>query len=351
MNGVLRKVLGAAAIGAVGTAAAREIARRRRRIDLNGRVVLITGGSRGLGLVTAREFARQGARVAVCARDPDELERARADLAGRGADVAAFVCDVTDREAVDRLVADVLDRFGGLDVLVNNAGVIQVGPFEETTVEDFEEAMRVHFWGPYHTILAALPALRRRGEGRIANVASIGGKVATPHLLPYSASKFALVGFSEGLRAELMKDGVLVTTVAPGLMRTGSPPRALFKGQNEKEFAWFTIGDSMPGLSVSAEAAALRIVDAVRHGDAEAIISLPAEVVARVAGLFPGLVADVMGLLNEFVYPAPGGIGREKREGRDSRSPLAPAWATALTDRAAARNNELGVEQGAARGS
>jgi NAD(P)-dependent dehydrogenase (short-subunit alcohol dehydrogenase family) len=310
-------------------------------IHLDGRVVLITGGSRGLGLVTAREFADQGARVAICARDAEELDRARDDLASRGADVASFVCDVTDQGRVDRLVANVLERFGRLDVLVNVAGIIQVGPFEETTLEDFEEAMLTHFWGPYYTVAAALPAMRERGEGRIVNIASVGGKVAAPHLLPYGTSKFALVGFSEGLRAELMKDGIYVTTVAPGLMRTGSPLRATFKGQNEKEYAWFAIADSIPGLSVSAEKAARRIVDAARHGDAEAIISLPAEVMARAAGLFPGLFADVMGLLNQFIFPSPGGIGRAKREGRDSRSPLAPAWATVLTDRAAARNNEL----------
>lgn len=341
MNSGLKKALAVAAIGAGAVAAARAFARNRRMIHLCGRVVLITGGSRGLGLVTAREFAAQGARVAICARDADELERARADLASRGADVAAFVCDVTDQAQVDRLVADVLARFGRLDVLVNIAGIIQVGPFEETTLEDYEDAMLTHFWGPYYTTTAALPAMRERGEGRIVNVSSIGGKVPAPHLLPYSASKFALVGFSEGLRAELMKDGIYVTTVAPGLMRTGSPHRAMFKGQNEKEYAWFTIGDSIPGLSVSAEKAARRIVDAARHGDAEAIISLPAEVMARAAGLFPGVFADVMGLLNQFVFPAPGGIGKAKREGRESRSHLTPAWATVLTDQAAARNNEL----------
>ena len=234
----------------------------------------------------------------------------------------------------------VLGRFGRIDVLINNAGVIQVGPFEETTLEDFEEAMLTHFWGPYYTTTAALPAMRERGEGRIVNISSIGGKVAAPHLLPYSASKFALVGFSQGLRAELMKDGVYVTTVAPGLMRTGSPGRATFKGQNEKEFAWFAISDSIPGLSVSAEKAARRIVDAARHGDAEVIISLPAEVMARANGLFPGLFADVMGVMNRFVFPAPGGIGTARREGRESRSALTPAWATILSDRAAARNNE-----------
>ncbi|WP_165066355.1 SDR family NAD(P)-dependent oxidoreductase [Paludisphaera rhizosphaerae] len=336
----VNKALAIAAAGAGAAIAARAFVRNRRMIHLDGRTVLITGGSRGLGLVLGREFAAQGARVALCARDADELGRARADLASRGAEVESFVCDVTDQEQVERLVGDVLERFGRIDVLVNNAGVIQVGPFEETTLADFEEAMLTHFWAPLYTALAVLPAMKRSGEGRIVNIASVGGKVAAPHLLPYSSSKFALIGFSEGLRAELLKDGVYVTTVAPGLMRTGSPIRATFKGQNEKEYAWFAIGDSIPGLSVSAEHAARRIVDAARHGDAEAIISLPAHLMAKANGLFPGLFADAMGVLNQLVFPAPGGIGQAKREGKDSRG-LTPAWATFLSDRAAARNNEM----------
>src|SRR5204863_5194639 len=122
---------------------------------------------------------------------------------------------------------------------------------------------------PLFTTLSVLPAMRRQGEGRIVNISSIGGKIAVPHLLPYDASKFALTGFSEGLRAELLKDGIYVTTVCPGLMRTGSPRNADFKGQHEAEYAWFSIGDSLPGMSMSAEAAAERIVTAFRQGEAE----------------------------------------------------------------------------------
>src|SRR5262249_29078614 len=143
---------------------------------------------------------------------------------------------------------------------VNNAGIIQVGPMETMTLADYQEAMRVHYWGPLYTALAVLPQMKQRRAGRIVNITSIGGKVAVPHLLPYVGSKFALVGLSEGLRAELMKDGILVTTVVPGLMRTGSPRNAFFKGQNEAEYAWFKIGDSIPVLTTSAERAARRIV-------------------------------------------------------------------------------------------
>jgi short-subunit dehydrogenase len=341
MNSGLKKALVLTAAGVGAAVAARAFVRNRRRIELDGRVVLITGGSRGLGLVTAREFARLGARLALLARDADELERARVDLVGLGADVATFACDVREQDEVDATIAEVLGHFGRIDVLVNNAGVIQVGPFEETTLDDFDDAMRTHFWAPLYTTLAVLPAMRARGEGRIVNIASIGGKVSAPHLVPYSSSKFALIGLSEGLRAELIKDGVYVTTVAPGLMRTGSIHKATFKGQYQKEFAWFALGDSMPGLSMSAEAAASRIVDAARHGDAEAILSLPAKLMAKAHGVAPGLFAEMMGVMNRFVFPAPGGIGKAKIEGKHSRSALTPSWATYLSDQAALRNNEL----------
>ncbi|HEY0546229.1 MAG TPA: SDR family oxidoreductase [Pyrinomonadaceae bacterium] len=331
-------VLAAAGVGAV--LAARALTRRWREYDFKGKTVLITGGSRGLGLVMAREFAREGARVAICARDAEELERARADLKSRGASVLAVPCDVTKREQVSELVKIVSERFGGVDVLVNNAGVIEVGPFEVMTLEDYEEAMRVHFWAPLYTMLAVLPQMRGRRGGRIVNISSIGGKISVPHLLPYSASKFALVGLSEGLRAELQKDGVVVTTVCPGLMRTGSPRNATFKGQHRAEYAWFSISDSLPMLSMSAERAASQIVDACRRGDAELVLTVQAQLAVRFHGLFPGLTADILGLVNRLL-PAPGGIGRRRAKGKESESAISPSLLTALTEAAARKNNEM----------
>ena len=232
------------------------------------------------------------------------------------------------------------DRFGRIDVLVNNAGVIQVGPVDVMTVEDYEEAMKTHFWGPLYTTLAVLPEMRRRGQGRIVNISSIGGKISVPHLVPYSASKFALTGLSEGLRAELLKDGVLVTTVCPGLMRTGSPRNALFKGQHRAEYAWFAISDSLPVTSMSAERAARQIIEATRRGSAEVILTIQAQLAVRFHGLFPGLTADLLGLVNKLL-PGPGGIGRARAKGKDSQSSLAPSVLTALTERAARENNEM----------
>jgi NAD(P)-dependent dehydrogenase (short-subunit alcohol dehydrogenase family) len=336
-------MLAAAGVGAL--LAARALLRRRLEYDFRGKTVLVTGGSRGLGPVLAREFAKEGARVAICARDPGELERARRDLAGRGANVFAFPCDVTDRAQVKELVEVVGRHFGGVDVLVNNAGVIQVGPVEVMTLEDYEQAMAAHFWAPLYTTLAVLPEMKKRGHGRIVNISSIGGKIGVPHLVPYSASKFALVGLSEGLRAELAKDGVVVTTVCPGLMRTGSPRNATFKGKHREEYAWFAISDSLPVTSIQAERAARQIVAACGRGDAELVITTQAVLAVKFHALFPEATADVMALVNRLL-PGPGGIGRKRAKGKESESALAPSILTALSERAAVRNNEVPAGEG-----
>jgi NAD(P)-dependent dehydrogenase (short-subunit alcohol dehydrogenase family) len=330
------------ALAAGAAFAIRAAVRRRRWMDLTGRVVFITGGSRGFGLLLAREFAGRGVRVAICARDFVDLERAVTDLAAYGVDVFATRCDLLSDADVRRAVAEVTDHFGRIDVLVNNAGTIAVGPMEEMTLDDYRESIGLHFWAPLHTSLAVLPQMKRRGGGRIVNVSSIGGKIAAPHLLPYSAGKFALVGLSEGMRAEVAKDNVFVTTVCPGLIRTGSPRNAWFKGQHRKEHAWFALADSLPVLSMDAARGARRVVLAAQRGEAEVILGAPAKVATMLHGLLPGTAAEVGAVVNRLL-PGPGGIGTERRPGRQSRSFAAPSALTALTERAAAENNELGA--------
>jgi short-subunit dehydrogenase len=224
--------------------------------------------------------------------------------------------------------------------LINNAGTIEVGPMDVMTIEDYEKAMQTHFWGPLYAVLAVLPEMQRRNEGRIVNISSIGGKISVPHLLPYSASKFALVGLSEGLRAELRKDGIRVTTVCPGLMRTGSPRNATFKGQHEAEYAWFKISDSLPLTSINGRRAARQVVNAARHGDAEVVLTIQAKAAVLFHGIFPGLTADLLGLVNQLL-PKAGGIGTAREKGRESESSLTRSWLTALTDRAAQENNQV----------
>lgn len=329
-----------ALIGAGAIGLAKFLWRKMTEYDLRDKTVLITGGSRGLGLVLAREFAQHGAQVAICARDEEELEKARMDLQQRGADVMAVQCDVTENDDVENMVNSVRERFGKIDVLVNNAGTIQVGPLEVMTRKDFKKAMKAHFWGPLNTILAVLPEMRERRDGRIVNISSIGGKIAVPHLVPYSASKFALAGLSKGLHAELRKDGIAVTTVYPGLMRTGSPRNADFKGKHREEYAWFSISDSLPVTSIKAERAARQIIDACKQGRAELVITVQAKLATMFEALFPELTAEMLAAVN-YVLPGPGGIGEESAKGRESASSWSPSWLTSLTEEAALENNEV----------
>jgi NAD(P)-dependent dehydrogenase (short-subunit alcohol dehydrogenase family) len=319
--------------------------RSRRAIDFAGKTVVITGGSRGLGLVIARALAAEGARLALVARDADELGRARMDVREYGTDVTTYVCDVRNRSAVESTIERIVADHGGVDVLINDAGIIQVGPLEHMTIADFENAMATHFWGPLYAILAALPHMRRMRSGRIVNISSVGGRIAVPHLLPYSASKFALTGLSEGLHAELARDGIRVTTVSPGLMRTGSTYNAWFKGKHRREFAWFHLADSIPGLSIDARRAARQIIEACRRGEAELTITPPARLAVLLNAACPETMAHLMSLTNRVLPSAAAEGGDEARPGWQSVSRLTPSAITRLSDRASTENNELPTGQ------
>lgn len=330
--------------GALGLGAAcaiRQAVRSRRFFPLRGRVALITGGSRGLGLVLARRLLDEGCSVAICARDQAELDAAGRDLAAHAtleSRILTVPCDVTDRTQVAALFQRIRDELGDVDLLINNAGVIAMGPQQEMTVEDYDLAMRVHFWASLYCTLEALPAMRRRRSGRIVNIASIGGKVPVPHLAPYCASKFALVGLSGALRPEAARDNVFITTVCPGLMRTGSHVNATFKGQHEREYAWF----KWMGLTgaVAAEHAAERIIRAAQRGDAEVVIGLTALAAARFHNLAPEWASDALTLANRLL-PGPGGIGRSYAKGRESESRRTRSRLMRPMEQAAMRNNEM----------
>jgi NAD(P)-dependent dehydrogenase (short-subunit alcohol dehydrogenase family) len=317
--------------------------RRRSTYDFAGKSVVITGGSRGLGLVLARQLADQGARLTLVARSQDNLTRAVEDLRARQpfTEILAAPADVRRRSDADRAVAQAFERYGRIDVLINNAGIIQVGPIAHMKIADYNDAMDTHFWGPLYTMLAVLPRMRSQGEGRIVNVSSIGGRISVPHLVPYSASKFALTGLSDGLRYELARHGILVTTVSPGLMRTGSPLNATFKGRHPEEYAWFAISDSLPLATIDASRAAHQILEACRRGDAELVITVQARLAILARTLAPELFAKVMSYINGLLPPPTGAEGDRTRLGRESQSEWAPSRLTAPTYRAAAENNEL----------
>jgi NAD(P)-dependent dehydrogenase (short-subunit alcohol dehydrogenase family) len=316
------------------------LVRRSRWFSFRGKAAIIAGGSRGRGLVIARQLVAQGAKVAICARTEADVRAAADELRQRGGDVLGAVCDIRDQQQAQSFVDQVDEQWGTVDVLFNVAGIIEVGPLDSMTLEDFHEAMESNCWGPLHMILAVLPVMRRHERGRIVNIGSIGGKRAVPHMLPYDVSKFALVGLSTGLRTELAKDGILVTTANPTLMRTGSPRNALFKGHHRREYAWFSLGGSLPIMSMDAERAAGQIIRACQYGDGEVYISNilnPAVLASRLA---PQLTNEILGLVNRLLPPM-GGIGQQAARGYESESSVSPSVLTALNERAAVRNNEM----------
>lgn len=320
-------------IGAAGVTAAAAVRRRLANYDLHGKTALVTGGSRGLGFAIASRLVDEGARVVICARDPERLERARMLLAERGGDVRAIRCDVGDREQVERLVSEV----GTIDALFNVAGVIGVGPVTTQRVEDFREQHDIMFWGVVYPTLAVLPQMLERGDGRIANITSIGGKISVPYLLPYNSAKFAAVGFSEGLRAELAGKGVVVTTVVPGLMRTGSYVAALFKGRRETLYKLFTPISTLPLSAMSGRRAARKIVAAVKRGDPELILTLHANLAARANGLAPATTQRVLSVVARVL---PDGGATEPLAGKDIDATIDESLLTALGRRARADLNQ-----------
>jgi NAD(P)-dependent dehydrogenase (short-subunit alcohol dehydrogenase family) len=315
--------------------------------SLRGKITVITGGSRGLGLVLARHICSEGGSVVLIARDPDELARAKADLTRRGGTVLTIQCDLLDSGQIQSAVRQIIDRFGKIDILINSAGIIEVGPLEHMTREDFERTMRLHFWAPYELVSRIVPEMRTWGGGRIVNISSIGGKVAVPHLAPYSVSKFALTGFSDAIRAEFARDNIHVTTVAPGMMRTGSHVNAKFKGDHDIEFAWFATAAGAPLISMNADRAARKILAACRRGQPSLTLTMAARGAIVGNALFPNLTGYMMKIINRFLPGAAGEAGGESRAGAHVRR-LIPSWLTRLADRATQKNNEAGSQPSSA---
>jgi NAD(P)-dependent dehydrogenase (short-subunit alcohol dehydrogenase family) len=328
------------ALSVAGYYAARAMIRQRRYIDLKDKTAIVTGGSRGLGLAIARELAAAGVKLALCARTEEDLQEAAAGLRQIGGPVTTHVVDVRDPAAVMQLVKEVEDRWEKVDLLFNVAGVMIVGPIDEMTLEDFQEVMQTNCFGPLHTMMATAPGMRKRRFGRIVNISSIGGKQAVPHMAPYDASKFALVGLSKAFRTELAQDNVLVTTACPTLMRTGSPRNAQFKGRHQQEYAWFSIGGALPWVSISADLAAQQVVAACQYGDAECYVANYFNPPVWAARFAPALTQELFEWIN-LLLPAPGGIGQAAARGYESHSGASPSWLTSLQDQAAKEYNQM----------
>lgn len=329
----LGKMIAGATLAVGGWLAAKALKRKIKTFDVEGKVVLITGGSRGLGLVLARKLAEEGARIAICGRTDKTLQAASKDLNMRNHEHLAIPCDISDRNQISDMVHKVQAELGSIDILINNAGIIQVGPMETMATEDYEHAMNVHFWGPFHIMNEIVPSMMKRKEGRIVNIVSIGGKLSFPHLLPYNTSKYALSGLSEGLTPELSKHNIKVTTVYPGLMRTGSPRNIDVKGQYKKEYAWFKISDSLPLVSMDVERAAGQILEAMKQGSKTLTLTIPAQLAIAAHGIAPNFTISLFNLVNKLLPKKRGGI--MKRKGYESEGRLSSSFLTNKTDEAA----------------
>lgn len=279
------------------------------------KVVLITGGSRGLGLELARQICSRGGKVVLIARDPEELARAKADLDCFGTEVLTVECDLLESAQIQFAVQQTIQRFGKIDILINSAGIIEVGPLEHLQLKDFDREMRLHFWAPFILYLLVAPQMRANGGGRIVNISSIGGRIAVPHMAAYCASKFALAGFSDAVRSELARDKIYVTTVTPGLMRTGSDVHAQFKGDHAAEYRWFRWSLKIPFASISVERAARKILAASRRGSPNLIMPVSAYFIIAACAVFPNLSAHVMKLFNRALPPRISAEGNEARSG------------------------------------
>jgi NAD(P)-dependent dehydrogenase (short-subunit alcohol dehydrogenase family) len=269
----------------------RAAVRRRRQLDLRGRVALVTGGGRGLGLAITRALVQRGCRVAVCGRDGKVIRDCVDQYRSEGITILGRACDVGDPDQVKAMLRAVAAEYGQLDILVNNAAQCYVGPASELDELDMQLALRNIFWGQFHTTMAVLPQMRARGFGRIVNVTSIGGKLPIPHQAAYVAAKHAATGWSETLAIELEQEGISVSTITPPPLRNGAPLHAHYNGRREGEFKWFASALTSPLSAISAERVAQVVVDAIIHGQHERAVSPLSWLGARAQGMAPNLVA------------------------------------------------------------
>ena len=237
--------------------------------ELNARVIAVTGGARGIGRSIAAELARAGARVGIGDVDLTAAEATAAELPG---EVVAFQLDVTDRASVDAFVDGVEERLGPLDVMVNNAGILLVGPFLEEDDRATERQLAVNVMGVVHGMRAALPRLVERGRGQLVNIASTASWVSPSGEVSYAATKHAVIALTDGVREELHGSGVAITGVFPGLVQT-----ELAKGTKPaRATKW-----------ISPDDVARAVVDAIREPRPDVFVPRELAFIARLAKVLP----------------------------------------------------------------
>jgi NAD(P)-dependent dehydrogenase (short-subunit alcohol dehydrogenase family) len=243
-------------------------------MELRGSVVIITGASGGIGAATARELARQGAKVVLAARRESELRALQGEIAATGGQALAVPADVSRREDIDRLVASTIAAYGRVDVLINNAGISAGSSIATSNDETLQRIVDVNLLAPARCIQAVLPQMQRQGGGLIVNVGSVAGEVATSGL--YAATKFGLRGLSDAMRRELRRDRIGVVLIAPGFIRTP-----------------MTAGVKLP--MPGPEAVARAIAGAIRRPRRRVIVPWPYLPLSYIAKALPWLVDILLG--------------------------------------------------------
>lgn len=299
------------ALVTAGAAAAVYAWRRLPRRHTQGRTVLITGGSRGLGLELAREFLAAGARVALCARNQAELERARQRLAPAGEPVSIHVADISDPQDVDRLVSEVAERWGRLDILVNNAALFMSGPMALMRVEDYERILKVNLIGTIIVTETCRPYLERRGG--VITIVSAAGLLPAPHLAPYAVSKAGVSMYAQLLEVELADRGLETMAVYPSYMPTGVSYHADYRGAVAAEQHTVQRLMQVPFLAVDQRRGAGIIVDAWRYGRRVVIYPAVVRLSVMLTGLVPEFVLRIARRANRY-YPT----SRSSASGQDT---------------------------------
>jgi NAD(P)-dependent dehydrogenase (short-subunit alcohol dehydrogenase family) len=260
---------------------------------LRGTTAIITGATSGIGRETALRFAKAGVNVVAAGRRKERLEELAGEIEANGTQALAVATDVSEEAQVRNLIRKAVERFGRIDTLVNNAGVGLAAKFEEQSIEDFRRVMDVNFWGAVYACKAVLPQKRRQPAGGvIINVSSIMGKRGVPFETAYCASKFALAGFSESLRTEVMADKIDVSTIFPGAVET-----EIFKTSANQT------GLEMPAYvpKFPAREMARIIVQDARFPQPEVVMALDAQAINFFNTLAPGLMDFALGIGVPFI--------------------------------------------------
>jgi short-subunit dehydrogenase len=254
-------------------------------MNFKNKVIVITGASSGIGEAAAEQFAKKGANVVLVARRKEKLEQVEKKLAKHSVKTLVQVCDVSDKAQVKQMSDKVIETFSQIDVLVNNAGFVIYGKVEELSIEDIESQMQTNYFGMVNCTKSFLPHFLKQNSGHIVNVASVGGSFSIPGVASYCATKFAMLGFSEGLHHELHGKNVGVTVVSPIMVRT-----SLFDHPSFKNFT-----KHATGISLSSETVANAIIKAANSTRLEIVVPSVVRIAIWLKHTFPFLINPLLG--------------------------------------------------------